>query len=51
MKSKSGAERVNAFGVVYYEMTAKGFRPKLQTMDNEASETLKNYFTERDMNY
>jgi hypothetical protein len=36
MKYKSGAEWVKAFGVVFDEMTVKGFRPKLQTMDNEA---------------
>jgi hypothetical protein len=51
MKYKSGAEWVNAFGVVFDEMTAKGFRPKLQTMDNEASAALKKYFTEKEMNY
>jgi hypothetical protein len=32
-------------------MTSKGFKPKLQTMDNEASAALKNYFTEKEMNY
>jgi hypothetical protein len=32
-------------------MTAKGFKPKLQTMDNEASAALKNYLTEKEMNY
>jgi hypothetical protein len=47
MKSKSGAEWVRAFGVVFDEMTAKGFKPKLQTMDNEASAALKNHFTEK----
>jgi hypothetical protein len=51
MKSKSGAEWVRAFGVVFDEMTAKGFKPKLQTMDNEASAALKNYFTDKEMNY
>jgi hypothetical protein len=51
IKSKSGAEWVKAFGVVFYKMTAKGFKPKLQTMDNEASAALKNYFTEKKMNY
>jgi hypothetical protein len=51
MKSKSGAEWVKAFGVVFDEMTAKGFRPKLLTMDNEASSALKKYFTEKEMNY
>jgi hypothetical protein len=41
MKSKPGAEWVKAFDVVFDEMTAKGFKPKLQTMDNEASAALK----------
>jgi hypothetical protein len=44
MKSKSGAEWVRAFGVVFDEMTSKGFKPKLQTMDNEASTALKKLF-------
>jgi hypothetical protein len=47
MKSKFGAEWVRAFGVVFDKMTEKGFKPKLQTMDNEASAALKNYFTEK----
>jgi hypothetical protein len=51
MRSKSGAEWVKACGVFFDEMTARGFRPKLQTMDNEASAALKNYFTEKEMNY
>jgi hypothetical protein len=51
MKSKSGAEWDRAFGVVFEEMTAKGFKPKLQTMDNEAPAALKNYFTEKEMSY
>jgi hypothetical protein len=37
MKSKSGAKWVRSFGVVFDEITAKSFKPKLQTMDNEAS--------------
>jgi hypothetical protein len=51
MKCKSGAEWIRAFGVVFDEMTEKGFKPKLQTMDNEASAALKNYFTEKEMSY
>jgi hypothetical protein len=31
--------------------TSRGFKPKLQTMDNEASSALKSYFTEIDMTY
>jgi hypothetical protein len=51
MKSRSGAEWVRAFGFVFDEMTAKGFKPKLQTMNNEASAALKKYFTEKEMSY
>jgi hypothetical protein len=51
MKSKSGAEWVRAFDILFDEMTAKGFKPKLQTMDNEASALLKKYSTEKEMNY
>jgi hypothetical protein len=51
MKSKSGAEWVRAFGIVVDEMTAKGFKPKLQKMDNEASAALKKYLMEKEMNY
>jgi hypothetical protein len=41
MKYKSGAEWVRAFGIVFDEITAKDFTPKLQTMDNEAYAALK----------
>jgi hypothetical protein len=51
MKSKSGAEWVRALGNVLDETTSKGFKPKMQTMDNEASVALKNYFTEEEKNY
>jgi hypothetical protein len=33
------------------EMTSKGFKPKLQTIDNDASVALKNYFTEKEISY
>jgi hypothetical protein len=51
MKSKSCAEWVRAFGIVFDEITSKGFKPKLKTMDNEASAALKKYFTEKEMSY
>jgi hypothetical protein len=51
MKSQSVAEWVKAFGVVFNEMMVKCFIPKLQTMDNEDSAALTNYFTEKEMNY
>jgi hypothetical protein len=42
MKFKSGAKWVRASSVVFNEIMAKGFKPKLQKMDNEASAALKN---------
>jgi hypothetical protein len=47
IKSKSGAEWVRAIGTVFDEITSKGFKPKLQTMDNDASVALKHYFTKK----
>jgi hypothetical protein len=37
MKSKSASEWLNAFGGIFQELMSRGFKPKLQTMDNEAS--------------
>jgi hypothetical protein len=35
------------FGIVFDEMTEKGFKPKLQTIDNEASTALKKDILQR----
>jgi hypothetical protein len=51
MKSKSASEWLKAFGGIFQELTSRGLKPKLQTMDNEASAGLKKYFTENDMTY
>jgi hypothetical protein len=32
-------------------LTSKGFKPKLQTLENEASAAMKSYFTENDVEY
>jgi hypothetical protein len=40
MKSKSSAEWVRTAGIIFEEITSKGFKPKLQTMNNEASAAL-----------
>jgi hypothetical protein len=45
MKSRSASEWVKAYAIVHQELTIKGFKPKLQPLDNEASADLKNYFT------
>jgi hypothetical protein len=36
---------------IHQELTAKGFKPKLQTLDNEASAALKHFFTSNDVEY
>jgi hypothetical protein len=51
MKSKSGAEWFRVFGIVFDEMKSKGFKPKMQAMDNEASVALKKYVTEKERSY
>jgi hypothetical protein len=39
MKSWSASEWVKSYDHIHQELTAKGFKPKLQTLDNEASTT------------
>jgi hypothetical protein len=51
MKSRSASEWVNAYDSIHQELTVKGFKPKLQTLDNEASTALKNYFTVNNIAY
>jgi hypothetical protein len=41
MKPRSASEWVKAYDHIHQELTAKGFKPKLQTLDNEASTALK----------
>jgi hypothetical protein len=51
MKSRSASEWVKAYYTINQELTVKGFKPKLQTLDNEASATLKGFFTANDVDY
>jgi hypothetical protein len=51
MKSRSASEWVKAYDHIHKELTAKGFKPKLQTLDNEASAALKHIFTTNDVEY
>jgi hypothetical protein len=51
MKSPSASEWVKAYDHIRQELTAKGFKPKLQTLDNESSAALKNFFTANDVEY
>jgi hypothetical protein len=43
MKSRSASEWVKAYNTIHQELTVKGFKPKLQTLDNEATAALKNF--------
>jgi hypothetical protein len=43
MKSRSASEWVKAYDTIHQELTVKGFKPKLQTLDNKASAALKNF--------
>jgi hypothetical protein len=45
MKARSASEWVKSYDTIHQELTVKGFKPKLQTLDNEESATLKNVFT------
>jgi hypothetical protein len=51
MKSRSASEWVKAYDNIHQELTDKGFKPKLQTLDNEASAALKHFFTTNDVEY
>jgi hypothetical protein len=51
MKSQSASEWVKAYDSIHQELTVKGFKPKLKTLDNEASADLKNFFTANDVEY
>jgi hypothetical protein len=51
MKSRSASEWVEAYDTIHQELTVKGFKPKLQTLDNEASAALKIFFTANDVDY
>jgi hypothetical protein len=51
VKYRSASEWVKAYDTIHQELTVKGFNPKLQTLDNEASAALKNFFTANDVDY
>jgi hypothetical protein len=51
MKSRSASEWVKAYDLIHQELTSKGFKPKLQTLDNEVSTALKKFFTTNDVEY
>jgi hypothetical protein len=51
MKSSSASKWVKAYEHIHKELTVNGFKPKLQTLENEASAALKNFLTTTYMEY
>jgi hypothetical protein len=51
IKSRSASEWVKAYDHIHQELTAKGFKPKLQTINSEASAALKHFFTANEVEY
>jgi hypothetical protein len=51
MKSRSASEWVNEYDSIHKELTVKGLKPKLQTLNNEESTDLKNFFTGNNFAY
>jgi hypothetical protein len=51
MKSRYASEWVKAYDTIHQELNVKGFKPKLQILDNEASAALKTFFTANDVEY
>jgi hypothetical protein len=51
MKSRSASEWVKAYDTINQELTLKGFKPKLQALDNEASTAMKIFLTASDVEY
>jgi hypothetical protein len=51
MNSSYASKWVKAYDSIHQELTVKGFKPKLQTLDNETSTALKNFFTANDISY
>jgi hypothetical protein len=49
LRSRSASESVKPYDTIHQELTVKGFRPKLQTLDNEALAALKNFSTANDV--
>jgi hypothetical protein len=44
MKSRFSSEWVKSYDHIHQELTYKGFKPKLQNLDNEASVAFKKLF-------
>jgi hypothetical protein len=51
MKSRFASEWLKAYKHIHQDLTSRGFKTKLQTLDNEASAALKSFFAKNDVEY
>ena len=51
MQRRTGAELTRAYGIIHKKLTDRGFKPRLQRLDNEASEQLKQFMSEEDIDF
>jgi hypothetical protein len=51
MKSRSASEWFKAYDSIHQDLTVKGFKPNFQTLDKEASTTLRNFCTVNNVAY
>ena len=51
MKSRSGPEMKRAYKAIFDYLAKRGFRPKLQRLDNEASRELKDFMEENEVDF
>lgn len=49
MKSRTGPEMLRAYKTIHALLTSRGLKPRLQKLDNEASQSLKNYIQSQDI--
>jgi hypothetical protein len=51
IKNQTEAELLKAFQVMETKLTARGLKPKLMRLDNEASQLLKSYFHDKNITF
>jgi hypothetical protein len=51
IKNNKAAKRLRSFKVMEQKLTSKGLKPKIMTLDKEASKLLKDYLHDQDINF
>jgi hypothetical protein len=51
IKNRTAPELLKAFKFMEQELVARGLKPKLMKLDNEASKLLKNYLYQQDIKF